>query len=282
VVAGSGPFLLPVAAGLARAGVTVPAVYEFGQPLNYWRHPSAFSKFGEALGYGLSLLRHRIPYRTGHAVVAAHGGGRVEAVTVTGPRGTRVVECDGLAVGYGFTPQIELAVALGCQTCLDSDGSLVVSATPPGLFAAGEITGVGGAALAQIEGTLAGLAAAGLPAPARLLRRRESLRRFACAMVTIHPVPPLACPDQVVVCRCEGVTAAAIRAAVASLGVVDTRGTKLMTRTGMGWCQGRVCGYATAHLTAQALGRAVTPADLAAFANRPIAQPIPLGELAGN
>ncbi|HEX6683399.1 MAG TPA: NAD(P)/FAD-dependent oxidoreductase [Candidatus Limnocylindrales bacterium] len=275
VVAGAGPFLLPVAAGLAGAGVKVAGVFEAGQPLRYLRHGGVWSKAAEALGFGLSLLRHRIPYRTGSLVTAAHGDGRVEAVTVGGRR----VECDTLAVGYGFTPQIELAVALGCETTMDSDGSLVVSGTVPGVFVAGEITGVGGAALAQIEGALAGLAAAGHPAPPRLLRRREALRRFASAMADIHRVPEPDCADDVVVCRCEGVTAGTIRSAVSTLGVVDTRGTKLMARPGMGWCQGRVCGYATACLTARTLGRPVTAADLATFAHRPIAQPITLADL---
>jgi len=250
-------------------------VFEAGRPSRYLRHAGVWQKSAEALGYGLSLLRHRIPYHTEQFVTAARGGDRLEAVTVGG----RTVECDALAVGYGFTPQIELAMALGCETTLDGDGSLVVSRAVPGVFVAGEITGVGGAVLAAVEGTLAGLAAADLPAPNRLLRKQESLRRFASVMATIHPVPALECADDVVVCRCEGVTAGAIRAAVASSGAVDTRGAKLMARPGMGWCQGRVCGFATARLTAGALGRPVTAADLATFANRPIAQPVTLAEL---
>lgn len=275
VVAGAGPFLLPVAVGLARAGVKVAGVFEAGRPSRYLRKASAVSKGFEAVGYGLSLLRHRIPYHTGQWVTAAHGDERVEAVTVAG----RTIECDALAVGYGFTPQIELAVALGCETTLDSDGSLVVSRTIPDLFVAGEITGVGGSVLATVEGTLAGLAAAGLPAPNSLLRKQESLRRFASTMAAIHPVPRLDPPDGVVVCRCEGVTAGAIRSAIAEKGAVDTRGVKLMARPGMGWCQGRVCGFATARLTADTLERQVTPADLATFAHRPIAQPLTLGDL---
>jgi len=276
VVAGAGPFLLPVAVGLARAGVDVAGVFEAGRPLRYLRHTTAaLPKALEALGYGLSLARHRIPYHTGQFVTAAHGSGGLEAVTVGG----RTIECDALAIGYGFIPQIELAVALGCETTLDNDGSLVVSRSVPGLFVAGEVTGVGGSVLAAVEGTLAGLAAAGLPAPNRLLRKQESLRRFASAMATIHPVPPLDPPDDVVVCRCEGVTAGAIRGAIASCGAVDTRGAKLMARPGMGWCQGRVCGFATARLTASALQRPVTAADLMTFAHRPIAQPVTLGEI---
>lgn len=299
VVAGTGPFLLPVAVGLAESGVRVAGVFEANDPMRYGRHPSALRKLGEALGYAARFARHRIPYRTRHPVVAAHGPDRVEAVTV----GSREIACDVLAVGYGFTPQLELALTLGCATTLDSDGSIVVQEVEqrtsiPDVFVAGEVTGVGGAQLALVEGRLAGLAAAGLSAPKALLRRRAALRRFASGLAAVHGVPAAmlgrpassgpeagsglaaGCPDETVVCRCEAVTAGAIRTAVADLGVVDARGTKLMARPGMGWCQGRVCGYATAHLTTAALGRPVTAADLLAFAHRPIASPVTLGDLA--
>lgn len=287
VVAGAGPFLLPVATGLARAGVRVVSILEAGNPLGYLRRPD-LGKVFEALGYGLRLVRHRIPYVTRNVVTAAHGEGRLAGVTVAGPGGERVLECDALAVGYGFTPQIELAVALGCETTLDGDGSLVVAeqaqaATAAGVFVAGEVTGVGGAALALVEGRLAGLAASGATQPEGLLRRRDRLRLFAALMNAIHRVPaewPNNCSDETVLCRCESVPAGSLRQAVAELGVVDTRGAKLMTRVGMGWCQGRVCGYAASHLTALANGRSVAREDLLAFANRPIAQPVTVGELA--
>ncbi len=45
---------------------------------------------------------------------------------------------------------------------------------------------------------------------------------------------------------------------------------KLLTRAGMGWCQGRMCGPAVAGLT----GCAFTPS------RRPFARPVPLGVLA--
>jgi hypothetical protein len=48
----------------------------------------------------------------------------------------------------------------------------------------------------------------------------------------------------------------------------------------MGWCQGRICGYATAALVADLLCRPIAEADLAAFAKRPFALPITLADLA--
>ena len=54
----------------------------------------------------------------------------------------------------------------------------------------------------------------------------------------------------------------------------------LLARPGMGLCQGRVCGYATAGLVARECGRAVAAQDLLGTAARPIAQPVTLGSIA--
>jgi hypothetical protein len=86
---------------------------------------------------------------------------------------------------------------------------------------------------------------------------------------------------ETVVCRCEEISAGRIHEVVSELGAADPRAVKLFARPGMGLCQGRVCGYATACLVASAGGRAVTVADLAGTASRPIAQPVPLAVIAG-
>jgi NADPH-dependent 2,4-dienoyl-CoA reductase/sulfur reductase-like enzyme len=306
VVAGTGPFLLPVAAGLAAAGTEVVGVFEAGAPTGFARHPAAVlanaGKLAEGAGYVRTLLRHRVPYQPRTAVVAAHGGGDgVHAVTVARldagwnvRSGTeRVLACDAVAVGYGFTPQLEIPLQLGCATRLDADGSLVAvaddrqRASEPGVLLAGEVCGVGGAALSLVEGELAGLhAAGGHPDPhvlARLQRRRDRLRAFAAAMHDAHPVPAGWTgwlTGETTVCRCEEVPVAAVRAAVTELGATDPRTVKLLARAGMGLCQGRVCGYATAGLVARECGRAVTAQDLTGITARPIAQPVTLGSVA--
>ncbi|GAA1789150.1 NAD(P)/FAD-dependent oxidoreductase [Luedemannella flava] len=301
VVAGAGPFLLSVAAGLVKAGADVPVVVEAGDPRRYAARPGALlaapGKLIEAARYAATFAARRVRYRTRHAVTAAHGTDAVEAVTISAldrdgnpvAGGERRVACDAVAVSYGFVPQLELALALGCGTRVDVDGNLVLAVddrqrtTVDGVYAAGEVTGVGGWALAVAEGRLAGASAAGAPAPARTPVAR--LRRFAAAMHRAHRVPggwPRWVSDATLVCRCEEVTAGAVRAAVTELGATDARAVKLFARPGMGWCQGRMCGYATACLTAVACERPTTMADLAAFAHRPVAQPVTLGELAGD
>jgi len=309
VVAGTGPFLLSVADGLLRAGTRVVAVIEASRARAYARKPRAVAavpeKLAEATRYAASLARHRVPYLTGHAVVRADGPDRVRSVTVEAvdrswavrPGRARRFECDTLAVGYGFVGQLELLLELGCSTRLDGGGSLVVETdagqrtSVAGVYAAGEPTGVGGADLALAEGALAGDAAAaslgrggGLdPAEAgRTRRRRRRLRAFARALATAHPVPDgwqsWVDPDTQI-CRCEEVTVAEVRAAVA-LGARDARAVKLLARPGMGWCQGRICGPAVAALTASLGGGTVSPDDLRDFSRRSLAQPVPLGVLA--
>jgi thioredoxin reductase len=286
VVAGTGPFLLPVAAGLAQAGARVAAVVEAGQPLDYLRQPArlagSWRKLPEAGGYLAGLARHRVPVLRRHAVIAARGDGRLESVTVARldrdwrpvPGTERILAADVLAAGYGFVPQVELLGEAGAQ--LTAGAHLAPGApaavavaradqqtTVPGLFTAGETTGVGGADLARAEGEIAGRAAArfaGQPiAPPRAaVRARAALRRFAAVMQDVHAVRPgwagwLA--DETVVCRCEEVTLGRMRAA-AGLGADDARSIKLLARPGMGWCQGRICGPVVDALLAAGLHQA--------------------------
>lgn len=301
VVAGTGPFLLPVAAGLAQAGASVVAVHEAASPYNWLRQlPSVgrnLAKLGEGVGYATTLLRHKVPVRTRSMVVAASGGDALESVTISrvdergdvAPGSAQTIAADTLAVGWGFTPQIELPLALGCATRVDVDGSLVCAvddeqqSSVPGVFIAGEACGVGGAALAVVEGEVAGASAAGYPVTDRqAFRQRASLRAFAASMHRAHPVPSgwmQRLEPDTIVCRCEEVTAGTLRHVAKELFAGDARTAKLLARPGQGWCQGRICGYATACLMAELSGGEYTPTGTA---ERPVASPITLGQLAAD
>ncbi|WP_318211569.1 NAD(P)/FAD-dependent oxidoreductase [Streptomyces sp. SJL17-1] len=303
VVAGSGPLLLAVASSLASAGARVPAVVEAAGYLRYGRAPRALAtnprKSVEALVHAVALARHRVPVRLRSAVTEVHGTDRVEAVTVSRldrtwrpvPGTGRRIACDALAVGHGLVPQIELAVAVGCTTRALPDGTLGLAlddlqeSSVPGLWAAGETGGVGGAELARTEGELAGRAIAARllgrrtvqGATAGLRRRRNRMRAFADVMSAAHaPGPgwPDWLTDDTDVCRCEEVPAGRIREAVTELGAHDARTVKLLTRAGMGWCQGRMCGTAVACLAAGG-GTPEPPVE-----RRPFAVPVPLSTLA--
>ena len=294
LLAGTGPLLLVVADTLLRAGVDVVAVAEAGHPFGYGLRPSSWSgvvsRSREAATYVRTLASHRVPFHAGYRVVAAEGLDRVEHVTIESRRRRRRdYDVDALLVSDGFTPQLELLVQAGAQTRVDDDGSLVVAVDVgqrtdvPGLLATGEVTGVGGASLAMLEGYAAGRTIVGREVAPALLERIAVHRRFARAMHAVHGVDPAsiaALPDDEIVCRCEEVTAGRIRTACRTLGVDDARGAKLMTRAGMGMCQGRVCGRAVADLVAVASGRPADPDDALRWAGRLPAVPVTLAALA--
>jgi len=314
VVAGTGPLLLPVAAGLAAAGARIEALIDSADLRGLIRHAPAFAaspgKLVEGLGYALRFARYRVPIRYRHTVVAAHGKECVEAVTVAAlDRDGRVrtgserrIACDSLAIGHGLLPHLDLALSLGARI-EDGNGPGVrvdqaQQTSVPGLWAAGETTGIGGAALAEVEGEIAGRSAASWlrhavepnrpggdarPAvSAKSARRRRRLRGFFAALDAVYS-PPATLVDLITadttVCRCEEVTAAAVREAVREYGATDLRTVKLLTRAGMGWCQGRVCGPAVARLVAECGGAAGALLD-GASAPWPLARPVPLGVLA--
>ncbi|WP_370364172.1 FAD-dependent oxidoreductase [Catenulispora sp. GP43] len=178
VVAGTGPLLLPVAAGLAAAGAKVLGLYEANTIRGYAKNPlpllSNPTKLAEGLDYARQFTRARIPVHTGRMVIEAHGTDTLEAVVTARPDGTdpQRIPCDTLAIGYGLAPQIDLALTLGAAPTHLTDGTIGLRVnttqrtTIPGLYAAGETAGVAGAETALLEGEIAGLAVAQVAARA--------------------------------------------------------------------------------------------------------------------
>jgi NADPH-dependent 2,4-dienoyl-CoA reductase/sulfur reductase-like enzyme len=242
VVAGSGPLLLAAAAYLRSQGARIVAIIEqaplfrlaeFGISLL-----TSPSKLRQALGIQLGLAG--VPYRPDSWVEAAEGDSQIRQVRVHG--GSRPLECDYLAVGYGLVPNTELASLLGCSVSaagiqVDNDQRTAVD----GVYAAGECTGIGGLELSLVEGEIAGLGAAN----GRLTARRRSGQRFADALARAFALRPelrsLPKPSTLV-CRCEDVPYQKLAP------YSNWREAKLQTRCGMGACQGRVCGAAGAFL----------------------------------
>ena len=247
VVAGSGPLLLAVASALRKHGAIIPAIVEqapwhklarFG--LGLW---SELAKVRQAAELKASLIG--VPYRAGWWPVEAAGDeDSIQSVTITNGRQTRTETCDFLACGFGLIPNLELPALLGCNHTTDAVTVDHLGQTSvPGVFAVGELTGIGGLEPALLEGEIAGYVAAGQEGHAtRLLPARDRSRRFARNLeAAFAPRPELRNLAQAdtIVCRCEDVTAGAI---AARSSWVDA---KLQTRCGMGPCQGRICGGAT-------------------------------------
>lgn len=332
LVAGAGPFLLPVAQSLALVGSTVVGVHEascVGALARGWlpKPWQLLGKSGELAGYAGALARHRIPYRVGSGVVRVLGDGRVEGAVVARldddwrpvPGTERVVECDAVALGHGFTPRLEAALMLGCEVVGDRRGRFVLvddaqRTTQPRVFAAGEVTGIGGADAALAEGAIAGFRAAGLaqedPRLHGALAVRDRMRRFARRLETAHGIHPgwtAWLEDDTIICRCEAVA----KRAIVERAEVPLRAMRLATRAGLGPCQARTCGRAVEAIVAEARGAtasgptapeplegaspqraagsasAVTIAGPSAgassgFDRRPLLAPVRLGEVGGS
>lgn len=242
VVAGSGPLLLAVAKYLRDHGATVALIAEQAEQ-------SAITRFGFTLARHPAKLLQAIPlrmgvkYLTGCWPVAAEPG----AVTLHRAGRTWTEPCDYVACGFGLVPNTELASLLGCK--MSATGVAVddfQQTSVESVYAAGEVTGIGGLDLSIVEGEIAGYAAAHNPKPARQrFQAREAQWRFAAALdraFALRPELKQIAKDDTLVCRCEDVPLGRIR------NNVGWREAKLQTRCGMGPCQGRVCGPAVEFL----------------------------------
>jgi hypothetical protein len=263
-----------------------------------WELVAQSGKTGELVSYTAALARARVPYLLGRAVVEARGDGQVEEIVSARvradwsvvPGSERVTAVDAVCVGHGFTPRLELLVAAGCEVRGGAPDEVFVQVdddqrtSSPGVYAAGEVTGIAGAPAARAEGAVAGWHAAGgdpsaRPLPA-LRRSRDQGRAFAARLASAHPVGrqwPGWLRDDTVVCRCEETDYASVRAAAGDPATAQARVAKLATRAGLGPCQGRMCAVTVAELRAR---HGAPDPDAAAPHRRPVAEPIRLGELA--
>lgn len=85
--------------------------------------------------------------------------------------------------------------------------------------------------------------------------------------------------DNVLVCRCQEVTAGEIRAAIRA-GARDVTQVKLRTRAGMGLCQGRTCELLVQQILSQELG--ISQAEAGYSTPRTPQRPITFGTLGGD
>lgn len=292
-IAGTGPFLYPVATQLAAAGADIAEIAELSRnrfwPLAVGRPYRHLALYREALGYLLTMRRLGLSVRFGETVVSAEGTKRLEAVTLARmdadmmevPGTRRQVEVDTLLTSFGFVPNLQVARLLGCSLTWDPVQSMHFIAADDnqqsslsGVFVAGEIAGIGGHRVARAEGTLAAagvLRHLGVPlirdaeAEVRDARRRQSAgRQFADHMLRTFALQPgildLAKADTLV-CRCESVPRSEIEYH-AKVWNGSPRAVKQCTRAGMGRCQARICGYAVDRLVdahRPEPGRAVAP-----------------------
>ena len=285
IVAGCGPLLIAVAAGIQKGGGRVVAVVDVAGRKDWLTRLPAMLARPDLVARGTSWLAALraagVPLLSRHALSAVCERGdaleatvaRVDAdgTPIAGTESTLLADC--VAVGNGLTPGSDVSRVLRAQHRYDAAQGGWIAATDPwgrtsvaGLYVIGDGSGIAGAAAAEHHGELAALAALNdsgrLPvatfeqtsAPAR--RRMDRARRFGSTMaglMALRPAQVAAIPAETIVCRCEDVTRGEIDAAVDG-GAREVNQVKAWTRCGMGPCQGRSCGDVVAELVARRVG----------------------------
>jgi len=299
VLAGQGPLVWLLAVQLARAGAA-PLVLETRRV----SVAAALARAGGGLLAGHGLLRKGLALmaearRRGVRVVRgvrglrAEGEGRVQRVAWEGG----AEPCDTLLLHEGVIPATHVSRAIGlehdwdaAQACWRPVVDAYGASSHPAVAVAGDGAAIGGWEAAVAAGRLAGLDAARrlgalgedgfaarIAAPLAARRAALALRPFLDALYA--PAPEVLAPeDATIACRCEEVTAGAIRAA-ARLGATGPNQMKAYLRCGMGPCQGRMCAPTVAALIAGARG--LRPEEVAPLRPRAPYKPLRVGVLAG-
>ncbi|HEY5409362.1 MAG TPA: FAD-dependent oxidoreductase, partial [Caulobacteraceae bacterium] len=263
LIAGSGPLNMQLACELLAGGITPVAVLEAApRPgVAAWRDLArmALADSGLLLDGWAMLRRLRlagVPLLWGTPLDRLTGDDRVRTAIV----GAHRFDVDVVALNMGFQPEVNLARALGVpHRFVDRGAGYLASETDAngrttvaGVFTVGDGANLGGAHVARARGRLAGLAAArelGFAAPPDTAARTALARAeaFQAALWRVFAAPPPTLADATMVCRCEEVTAAWLRAEIAS-GLTSLPALKKATRAGMGRCQGRFCAATIARM----------------------------------
>jgi NADPH-dependent 2,4-dienoyl-CoA reductase/sulfur reductase-like enzyme len=276
VFCGSSPLLYLAALQYRRMGAEVVAVLDttpFSRKLralpDLLASPATLRR---GLHYLAALRRLGVLVRHGVRLRRFEGTAEVQAVVYRDGGGDQRIDCDTVAQGFGLRPETQLAELAGCRLdydphfrqwfpLCDADGR-----GGGGVYLAGDGATVGGADAAEISGQLPAYALledVGVVPPHALrggLRRRLArLRRFQRGLAQAFAWPHewmRDLPDDSLVCRCEEISAGALRQALRTpFGPTEINRLKAFTRCGMGRCQGRFCGLAASELAAVVLDR---------------------------
>lgn len=127
-------------------------------------------------GYGVhasKLARCGVPFYLSHTIQGTRGNEAIEGVTIAQidaawqplPGTEKSFDVDTICLAVGLSPMTRLLKMAGCEMKETPMGALPVmgehtNTSIPGIFAAGDVSGIEEASSAMIEGRIAGLAAA--------------------------------------------------------------------------------------------------------------------------
>ncbi|WPB55295.1 NAD(P)/FAD-dependent oxidoreductase [Xylophilus sp. GOD-11R] len=296
VFMGSGPLLYLVAYQYAKAGAEVVAVLDTAalsdQVAALPRMLGQPATLAKGLFYVAWLRAHGVALHGGVRPVRVMGDERVDGVVFHDGTAERTLACDAVGFGHALRSETQLADLLGCRFAFapmqrahlperDAAGRSSV----PGVYLAGDGAGIMGADAAEWAGERAALAllqddgvAVDAARATSLEKRLSRIGSFRRGLERAFPFPEdwaAQAPDELVVCRCENITAGDLRAVVRCTGADEMNRLKALSRVGMGRCQGRMCGAAAAELLAHAAG--VPVAQVGRLRGQAPIKPIPMG-----
>ncbi|SIT51095.1 Opine oxidase subunit A [Paraburkholderia piptadeniae] len=310
VLAGCGPLLYLLGWQYVRAGVPIRALVDTTRHEDRWRakkHLLSALRAWPFLSKGLQLIRTLrdagVPIHEAaddlriESTKDSDGVERAAALCFTSQGRAHRIEAKVILLHQGVVPNTQFTLSLRAQhhwdtaqLCFAPSADAWGELDVPGIFIAGDGGGIGGALAAAEQGALSALqAACQLGAIDAATRDREAAphRRALAQVLRIRPfLDSLYRPrdanriphDDVIVCRCEEVTAGDVRGFV-ELGCLGPNQAKSFGRCGMGPCQGRMCGLTVTEIIANA--RKVSPDEVGYYRIRPPIKPLTLGELAG-
>jgi hydrogen cyanide synthase HcnB len=297
VFLGTGPLLYLIAYQYALAGANVVAVLDTATLGDQMAAVPALLARPSVLAKGLYYLAwlraHGVRMQGGVRALRVLGDVRTEALVWADAGGEHTLACDAVGFGYALRSETQLADLLGCRFRFDDlartwlpecDGA--GRSSVPGIYLAGDGAGILGADAAEWSGERAALAllsdighvldAPGRTRAAALERRLAGAARFRGGLERAFPFPlrwAERAPDELVVCRCEEVTAGDLRRTASSTGATELNRLKAFCRVGMGRCQGRVCAVAAAEILAHCSGQ--QPAQVGRLRGQAPVKPIP-------
>ncbi|HMC46628.1 MAG TPA: NAD(P)/FAD-dependent oxidoreductase, partial [Caballeronia sp.] len=310
ILVGCGPLLYLLGWQYVRAGVPIRALVDTTRHEDRWRakrHMLSALRAWPYLSKGLQLMRTLreagVPMHEAaddlrvESGIDEDGSERARALNFSVRGVSHRIEANVILLHQGVVPNTQFTLSLRAlhkwdeaQLCFapvtDQWGELDV----PGIFVAGDGGGIGGAQAAETQGEVTALAiaaqlgvidtAARNRSAAPLLRRLADVMRIRPFLDSLYrPRDENRVPkDEVIVCRCEEVTAGELRSFV-KLGCLGPNQAKSFGRCGMGPCQGRLCGLTVTEVIADA--RSVSPETVGYYRIRPPIKPLTLGELAG-
>ena len=278
VFAGTGPLLYLVAWQYASHGGQVAAVLDTAPASAKWlAAPRLLARPAVAAkgAYFVARLRMMgVALHGGVTLVKAEGSERVTALTWRAGPAVNTTDCDAIGFGHGLRSETQLADLASCtfefselEQAWSPTRDAAGRSSARGVYLAGDGAGILGADAAELSGARAALAALedlSQPTPlnhaAQIELETQPHIAFRRALETAFPPPPqwaAEAPDDLIVCRCEEITAGALRQSVRETGAAELNRLKAFSRVGMGRCQGRVCGAAAAEILAHAAGQPV-------------------------